>query len=418
MCWPKRSFSTSSKAKSLTDAMAETSPTVSAEVAAAAPLDPPAPAGPPKDRPLCSACGQFAVTARQLCKQCLATTTMVWRNIGGWPAEFGDAEKKEFLKSATLKRLEDPRLQWKTLKCSLEERLVRSRVRQETESFGGKFLPMGCWLQQGFSEEHIKRSPQEYSESLGDTVYQLRVRETQETEIKRDVSEFIMGREAAAQKKKEKGQKKRDVPEDWEVPEEEAAASAAGPRVAGHHGKKDEDRKRQKEMAKAAAEEARAKAAAEKKAQREQEANQKLTRRLLAIATNKVQPVDAMLKRLGKAFGDAEKYMPADKIAASIHHGVCREAEAKFKLFLEQSQALIRKAAEGAVVQDESALDTEAVNHLRAAGPALRGLQGEIDAARPERPKRAKKGKEEGVEPAAAAPPAEKRPEDVATQPY
>ena len=186
---------------------------------------------------------------------------------------------------------------------------------------------------------------------------------------------------------------------------------AAGPRA------KDEDSKRRKELAKQAAQDARAKAAAEKKAEREQEAHQRLTRKLLATATKHMQPVDNMLKRLAKAFADAENYMEPKKIAASLHHGVCKEAEQRIKVFLEQSQVLIRKAAEGAVVRDESALDMDALSHFRAAGPALRGLLAEIEEARPARPKRTRKSQSEAAGEVAAEPPAESA-EALATQRY
>ena len=382
-----------------TDAPAPTPPSQVAEpevkpdVAAAGPQDVAA-AG-----PFCSVCGLHPQKTRKMCVKCLATDTMVWRHLGSWPPTFDTSDKEEFLRSAAQERLENPRLDWKNLKCLLVEKMVRSRIKQHKQSYGGKYLPLECWLTQGFTEKHVLRSKKEFNKDIDDWTYQVCIKESQEIDMREECAQFVMEREMEVRKRKDKKGEKRGVDDPWDVPDV-APAAAGPPEVA-------KKPKTEQATAKAAAKEAaravREERAAAKKAAAAEEENKRLSRKMLAVASKHVQSAESLVKRLDKAVEEGARILGEAVCRGSLHYAACLSASKCLKDFLSEAQTIVQKVGRGEAVS-ESALNMENLAHLKAAPPALRGLQGEIEASRPEKPapkRRCKKGNagDEGKEP-------------------
>ena len=336
--------------------------------------------------PLCVACGRLPQKTRKLCLSCLAADAMVWRNLGQWPDTFTNADKEAFLREASLKRLEDPRLQWKNLRTMLVERMVRTRIHQHRQSFGGKFLPESCWEKKGFTKDHIHRSAKEWSDGLQDWTYQVCIKEIQEVQVREECAQYVMEREMEVRNRRNKKQGKRDAPEAFDLPDVEEAA--AGPRDDGQKRTK----RGEKDIAKEEARQARAKAAAAKKAAREEESAQQKTRQLLALATKHMQAAESWVKKLDNVLGSAQGVLDAGVCQNSLHYKACETAAEKLRRYLHEAKDIVQKAGRGETVK-EDALQKENLDQLKAAGPALRGLQGEIDLVKPPRPAAKKKAR-------------------------
>ena len=356
--------------------------------AAGPPLPPHEPAGRPAESATCSICALYPQKTRKMCVKCLATDTMVWRHLGSWPPTFDTSDKEEFLRSAAQERLENPRLEWKNLKCSLVEKMTRTRIKRHQQSYGGKYMPLECWLTQGFSEKHVLRSKKEFNADIDDWTYQVCIKECHEMDIREECATFLMEREMEVRKKKNKKGEKRSGENDWEVPDLEP--SAAGPL---HEAKKQKtDQGDAKASAKEAARAVREEQAAAKKAAAAQEAGQRLSRKLLATASKHVQGAESLVKRIDKAVEEAAGSLGETVCRGSLHYAACVTASKSLKDFLQEAQVIVQKVGRGEVLA-ESALNMENLAHLKAAPPALRGLQGEIAESRPEKAAPKRRGK-------------------------
>ncbi|CAE7489878.1 unnamed protein product, partial [Symbiodinium necroappetens] len=188
------------------------------------------------------------------------------------------------------------RLSWEVAKASLEEVLVRKRVREEEHALGGPFLPLKVWLQQGYEEAQVLAGNYEWSPQLGHT-YQVQVHTAVERDLHTEVRKLLLQRESLCSQRKGTKRKAEVEPQAleqepaWDVPVVSAAPSSTV--------EQSSSTKLSKAEAKAAKEE-------QKKQDKLTKAAQKASESLLAAATKNLPVVRQTEERLRKATSQAE----------------------------------------------------------------------------------------------------------------
>ena len=235
------------------------------------------------------------------CLLCAATNTMVRRQLGEWPESMTHAEKNEFFSKAAVERAaRSGRLSWAVAKASLEEVLVRKRVREEEHALGGPFLPLKVWLSQGYEEAQVLAGNYEWSPQLGHT-YQVQVHTAVDRDVRTEVRKLLLQRSRSAASARALNarlrwsRKRWSRKPAWDVPVVPAAPSSTV--------EPSSSSKLSKAEAKAAKEE-------QKKQDKLTKAAQKASESLMAAATKNLPVVRQTEERLRKATSQAEVGRP------------------------------------------------------------------------------------------------------------
>ena len=234
----------------------------------------------PVEPAVCGSCGQaFEHAARQRknaeCARCGATRKMVARHLGTWPDSFDDAARADFFRRVAARSgPAGSRLSWETVRAEVKEVAVRQAIHEEKVEYGGSFLPLSVWVQQGWEKSVVLAGRKEKNEELGIDTYQLRTKYQSESDVMRTVNEQLLQKEAEVRRKRGRAGAPADDGGEWDVPLEAPVAKQA--------------KTADKSAARAAARQERADAREERSRQkfREKEllAAQNTSRRVLALA--------------------------------------------------------------------------------------------------------------------------------------
>lgn len=191
------------------------------------------------------------------CRHCLSMETLLYRNLGGADKQGWTVESKgDFFRKAA--SLEHGTYTWNTVKTMIINTQTERRVKEQVNKVKSKALPLNVWLQQGYSESHVKQFPDEVCPIMGQ-LFAVPVKETSLKEIRSLIEEEIQQKEKDAQKTKgSKRSAEGDAGEDWDIVPHSGKTSAPAPKRSktqgeGHNVSEKASAKAEKQFAKAAA---------------------------------------------------------------------------------------------------------------------------------------------------------------------
>lgn len=142
------------------------------------------------------------------CTGCSTHVRLLQRNLGENTGlnNFSPEQQKDFFRSILQKKKESPngRISWQTVRASLIQAETSRSMQSFKSEVSGKQLPLSVWVQQGWSEEVVRRCPKEHSEELGCEVFMVPVKEMTWGEHYERCQKQILRHEQEAHKNKNK----------------------------------------------------------------------------------------------------------------------------------------------------------------------------------------------------------------------
>lgn len=163
----------------------------------------------------CKLCGlEYAADQGRLrgkvftCTSCSNHVRLLQRNLGENTGlnNFTADQQKEFFQEILKKKKAAPngRIHWQTVRAALVQAETSRSMQSFKSEVSGKQLPLSVWLQQGWSEDTVRRCPSEMSAELGCEVFMVPVKEMTWGEHFERCQKQILRHEQEAHKKKGK----------------------------------------------------------------------------------------------------------------------------------------------------------------------------------------------------------------------
>lgn len=143
------------------------------------------------------------------CRSCLTLTTLLYRNQGPGTLDRWSAEQKvKFFQRCAA--CVDERVSWETVRSVVIETETHSRVQQKVTQVTQESLPLGVWLQRGYTEQAVLQFATEEDPKLGQ-LYAVPVQADIWREVQETVEKEVLEREKAISQKSCGKRKKGDA---------------------------------------------------------------------------------------------------------------------------------------------------------------------------------------------------------------
>ena len=164
------------------------------------------------DTPRCSYCNQVvdilkarisgkqATGLKYKCPSCNTKHVGLCRKFGQWPIDefklLSREEQQEFWKQGSERTLQE----------QVSRILEKKYMEERRVSEGGSYLPLGCYVVQGFNAQAVEASPnRKWHDGLGEWVYKIDIETSSKAKIAQEVQGHILRLTEAADRKRSQG---------------------------------------------------------------------------------------------------------------------------------------------------------------------------------------------------------------------